>query len=68
MELRYLSNIRTETGLHEIDVQINGKRYRFILRSEQDVEQFDRQYKAGQKLIGKALAYLKEHQVKTEES
>jgi hypothetical protein len=68
MELRHLSTIRTETGLHEVDVQIDGKRYRFTLRTEQDVAMFNFHYAAGKKLIGKALAYLREHQIKLEEA
>jgi hypothetical protein len=53
-------------GLHEVDVLIDGKPYKFILPSEHDVAMFNFHYAAGQKLIGKSLAYLKEHRIKTE--
>jgi len=66
MELIYLATIKTPTGLHEVDVKIDGKRYAFMMRSEQDVEAFEAQYKAGRKLLGRALDHLKKNQVKNE--
>ncbi len=67
MELIHLATTKTPAGLHEVDVKIDGKRYAFMMRSEQDVETFEAQYKAGRKLLGRALDHLKKNQVKDED-
>jgi hypothetical protein len=66
MELIHLATTKTPAGLHEVDVSIDGKRYSFMVRSEQDVEAFEAQYRAGRKLLGRALDHLKKNQVKDE--
>jgi hypothetical protein len=63
VDLQHIATIKTETGLHEVNIAIDGHPYRYLLRSERDVEIFEAQYKAGRKCLGQALEHLKKNQI-----
>lgn len=67
MELIHISTMKLPDGLHEVEVAIDGRIYIYLLRDEEDVRAFERQYMMGRKLLGQALEHLKKNQVKFEE-
>jgi hypothetical protein len=64
VRLIHLSTSKTETGLHEISVLLNGMQCNFLLSSEREVGIFESHYRAGISRHQKALAWLREHHIK----
>jgi hypothetical protein len=62
MELVHVSTCKMD-GVYEVTVRINGERYDYLLRSEEDVRRFEAKYFLAKKMMGRALAYLKQAQV-----